>query len=156
MVGSRWRALWAATLAALTVGLLIGHASAQALSAREIVGMWAEDDGQLTFEVHEAGETYEARIIHSGRVMEADGRTFKTDTLNPDPTLRSRSLKGTVILSGLKWNSETRRWEGASLYDGSSGRTYSAYVSLVDGHMELRGYLGVPLLGQTIILRRAQ
>jgi uncharacterized protein (DUF2147 family) len=156
MVGSKWWTRWAATLAGLTVGSLIGHASAQTPAAREIVGVWAEDDGQLKFEVHEVGETYEARIIHSGRVMEADGRTFKADTLNPDPALRSRSLKGTVILSGLKWNSEARRWEGASLYDSSSGRTYSAYVSLVDEHMELRGYLGVPLLGQTVILRRAR
>lgn len=156
MAGSRWWAPLAATLAGLTAGPLIGHGFAQTSAAREIVGVWAEDDGQLKFEVYEVGETYEARIIHSGRVMEADGRTFRADTLNPDPTLRSRSLKGTVILSGLRWIPETRRWEGASLYDGSSGRTYSAYVSLVDGHMELRGYLGVPLLGQTVILRRAQ
>lgn len=156
MVRSKWWASWAATLAGLTAGPLIGHASAQPPAAREIIGVWAEDDGQFKFEVHEVGDTYKARIIHSGRVMEADGRTFKADTLNPDPALRSRSLKGTVILSGLRWNPETGRWEGASLYDGSSGRTYSAYVLLVDGHMELRGYLGVPLLGQTVILRRAQ
>ena len=156
MLGSEWWAPLAATLAGLAAGTLIGHASAQTPSAGDIVGVWAEDDGQLKFEVHEVGDTYEARIIQSGRVMEADGRTFRADLLNPDPTLRSRNLKGTVILSNLRWNPETRRWEGASLYDGSSGRTYSAYVSLVDGHMELRGYLGVPLLGQTVTLRRAQ
>lgn len=44
------------------------------------------------------GETYEARIIHSGRVVEAGGKTFRADTLNRDPTLRSRSLNGTVNL----------------------------------------------------------
>lgn len=156
MPGSRWWLPWAAILAGLLVGLPTVAASAQTPSAQDIVGVWAEDDGQLTFEVHEVDETYEARIIHSARVMEADGRTFRADTLNPDPALRSRNLRGTVILSGLRWDQEGRRWEGGSLYDGSSGRTYSAYVSLVNRHMELRGYLGIPLLGQTIILRRAR
>lgn len=156
MARSKWCASWAASLFGLIAGPLNGHASAQTPAAREIVGVWVEDDGQLKFEIREVGETYEARLVHSGRVMETDGRTFRADTLNLDPTLRSRSLKGTVILSNLRWNPEPRRWEGASLYDGSSGRTYSAYVSLVDGHMELRGYLGVPLLGQTITLRRAR
>ncbi|MFG5121283.1 DUF2147 domain-containing protein [Methylorubrum sp. POS3] len=156
MVRSKWWASWAATLPGLTAGLLIGHASAQTPAAREIVGVWAEDDGQLKFEVHEVNETYEAHLIHSARVMEADGRTFRADTFNPDPALRGRNLRGTVILSGLRWDQAVRRWEGGSLYDGSSGRTYSAYVSLVDGHMELRGYLGIPLLGQTIILRRTR
>ncbi|WP_128562583.1 DUF2147 domain-containing protein [Methylobacterium crusticola] len=143
-------------VAILTAGPSIEHAAAQTSSPRDIVGVWAEDEGQLKFEVFEVGEGYEARIIHSSRVMEADGRTFKADTLNPDPALRSRSLEGTVLLSGLTWSPEHRRWERGNLYDGSSGRTYSAHVSLVDGHMELRGYLGVPLLGQTVILRRVQ
>jgi hypothetical protein len=107
MAGSKWWTSWAATLAGLTLGPLIGHASAQTPAARDIVGMWAEDDGQLKFEVHEVGDTYEARIIHSGHAMEADGRTFKADILNPDPALRSLSLKGTVILSGLRRKPET-------------------------------------------------
>lgn len=81
MPGSRWWLPWAAILAGLLVGLPAGSASAQTPSAQDIVGVWAEDDGQLKFEVHEVDETYEARIIHSARVMEADGRTFRADTL---------------------------------------------------------------------------
>lgn len=82
-------------------------------------------------------------------------KTFKKDTLNPDASLRNRSLEGIVFISNLKWNAEERSWEGGSLYDGSSGRTVSARVALVNDKMELRGYMGTPLLGQTVVLHRA-
>jgi uncharacterized protein (DUF2147 family) len=135
-------------------GVLGGTVYAQVSGPNEIVGVWHADNGNLKFEVFDSGGTYAARVIYGNRLVEADGKTFKKDVLNPDPSLRSRSLEGILILSNLKWNAKNRRWEGGSLYDGSAGQTYSARVSIVNAKMELRGYKGTPMLGRTVVLHR--
>lgn len=148
--------LLAAALVAAMAGLPVGDAFAQATSPDEIIGVWESEDGNVKFEMFDAGGSYAARMIYGNRLVEADGKTFKKDSLNPDPQLRSRSLERIVFLNNLKWDAGERRWEGGSLYDGSSGRTYSGRASLVNGKLELRGYMGTPLLGQTMVLRRVQ
>ena len=153
LVTGAWLA--AAIWAGIT-GLPVANAFAQASSPNEIVGVWEAENGSLKFEMFDAGGTYAGRMIFGDRVVEADGKTFKKDVLNPDPKLRSRSLKGIVFVNNLKWDAADRRWEGGSLYDGSSGRTYSGRATLVNGKLELRGYVGTPVLGQTMLLRRVQ
>lgn len=136
--------------------LSAGDAFAQASSPSEIVGVWEAENGNLKLEMFDAGGSYAARMIFGVRVVEADGKTFKKDIQNPDPKLRSRSLEGIVFINNLKWDADTRRWEGGSLYDASSGQTISGRATLVDGKLELQAYMGVPLLGQAMVLRRVQ
>lgn len=156
MLKSVWGLLLAAALTAGMTGLPVGDAFAQASSPDEIIGVWEAEDGNVKFEMFDAGASYAARMIYGVRLVEADGKTFKKDTLNPDPALRNRSLERIVFLNNLKWDAGERRWEGGSFYDGSSGRTYSGRATLVNGKLELRGYMGTPLLGQTMVLRRVQ
>lgn len=146
--------LFAAAVMVGMSGLATGNASAQASSPSEIVGLWEAEDGSLKLEIFDAGGIYAARMVYGNRVVEADGKTFKKDVHNPDPKLRSRSLQGIVFVNNLKWDPRDRRWEGGTLYDGSSGRTYSGRASLVKGKLELRGYVGTSLLGQTMTMRR--
>lgn len=156
MVKSITRPMLAVALSVGTTVLPVADAFAQATSPSEIVGIWEEESGNLKLEMFDAGGRYSARLIYGDRVVEADGKTFKRDALNPDPKLRSRSLEGIIFVTNLRWDARDRRWEGGSLYDGSSGRTYSGRATLVNGKLELRGYMGTPLLGQTILLRRIQ
>lgn len=148
--------LLAAALAAGMAGLPAGDAVAQASSPNQIVGVWEAEDGIIKLEVFDADGSYSARMIYGKLLVEADGKTFKKDTLNPDPQLRSRSLEGIVFLTNLKWDASDRRWEGGSWYSGANGRTASARASLVDGKMEFRVYQGTPVLGRTMVMRRVQ
>lgn len=147
--------------ASLLMGVLaadakgLSAASAQSATASPLLGTWHAQDGSLKLEMFDAGGTYAGRMLYGRRVMEADGTSFKRDTHNPDPKLRSRSLANIVLVRNLKWNATSRRWEGGSLYDGSSGRTYSARIEIKDGLMEMRGYMGSPMLGRTVKFRRA-
>lgn len=134
--------------------MVVSHAAAQASAPSEIVGVWESEDGNLKFEMFDAGGRYAARVIYGALLVEADGKTFKKDTLNPDPKLRNRSLEGTVLLSDLKWDAGDGRWEDGSFYQATTGRTYSAQATLVAGKLELRGYMGAPMLGRTIVMRR--
>lgn len=117
-----------------------------------IVGKWEADDGTVKLDMFRAGSEFRARLLYGNEVVEADNVTFKQDAKNPDPSLRSRSLKNIVFIWGLHWRDG--EWSGGSLYDGSSGRTYGCDISLKGGKMNLRGYLGILALGQTRLFHR--
>ncbi|PCD04801.1 hypothetical protein COC42_08490 [Sphingomonas spermidinifaciens] len=129
-------------------------AAAQAGAPPSIAGVWEAEDGRMKIEMFEAGGSYSGRLLWGRRAVEADGRTFKRDVHNPDPTLRGRSLERITILQNLKWDAKDARWEGGSLYDGTSGRSLSAHMRLVQGKLEMRGYMGSPMLGRTLVFRR--
>ena len=112
-----------------------------------ILGKWEADDGSVKLDMYKAGAEFQARLLYGNQVVEADNATFKQDTKNPAPALRSRSLKNIVFISGLRW--DHGEWSGGSLYDGSSGSTYHCKVEVKGSKMLLRGYLGISILGQT-------
>jgi uncharacterized protein (DUF2147 family) len=148
----------ASVLACLALSSLatLPAATAQTASAPRIAGIWEAEDGRMKIEIFDAGGAYAGRLLWGQRAVEADGKTFRRDTHNPDPKLRNRSLQGITILQNLKWDAKDRRWEGGTLYDGTSGRSISANLRLVNGKLEMRAYMGSPMLGRTITFRRAQ
>ena len=58
---------------------------------------------------------------------------------------------GLEILGGLEPSSRAEGvWTDGTLYDPGSGSTYRASLTVADANrLELRGYVGVPLLGRT-------
>ncbi|MBO4226825.1 DUF2147 domain-containing protein [Bradyrhizobium neotropicale] len=145
-----WKTISAAAIAtALTLG--VPASFAQAAQPDDILGTWQSETVKLEF--FKAGAEYNARILWGNRIVESDGVTFKKDILNPDPAFRSRSLQGITMVTGLVY--QNGEWTGGSLYDGSSGRTYSGKAEIADGKLHLRGYLGVPAMGQTMVLQKA-
>ena len=127
---------------------------AQQASADAIIGTWEADDGSVKLDMYRAGSEFQAHLLYGNQIMEADNVTFKKDTKNPDPALRSRSLKNIVVVTGLRW--AEGEWGGGSIYDASSGRTYNCKVTVKDGKMYLRGYLAVSLMGQTRAFHRVR
>jgi uncharacterized protein (DUF2147 family) len=127
---------------------------AQQASADAIIGTWEADDGSVKLDMYRAGSEFQAHLLYGNQIMEADNVTFKKDTQNPDPALRARSLKSIVFISGLHF--EDGAWSGGSLYDGSSGHTYNCSAEITDGKMHLRGYIGLPVMGQTRVFHRVR
>jgi uncharacterized protein (DUF2147 family) len=71
------------------------------------------------------------------------------DLRNPDPAQRNRSLCGLTFMDGFK-PAEPGHWEGGRVYDAESGNTYDATMALrPDGKLDLRGYIGISLLGRS-------
>ena len=145
--------LRAAGLAVMTLLLILpAIVKAQAASPDRIVGDWVALDKTLKFEMFHAASDYEARMLYGNKLVETDGVTFKSDGKNPDASLRSRSTRGIVFIKGLTWDKD--QWTGGTLYDASSGKTYKCKMELKEGQLLLRGYMGVPAFGQTVILAR--
>ena len=132
--------------------LLAPVANAESSPADAIVGTWDADDGTVKLDMYRAGSEFQARMLYGNVVVESDNVTFKKDTKNPDPALRSRSLKNIVIITGLRW--DDGEWNGGSIYDASSGRTYNCKATIKNGKMHLRGYLGISAMGQTRTFHR--
>jgi uncharacterized protein (DUF2147 family) len=78
-----------------------------------------------------------------------------TDIHNPDPSLRSRALCGLEIGSGFTLRDPDHA-AGGSLYDPKTGKTYHGSMTAVAiegtserARLELRGYVGIPLFGES-------
>jgi uncharacterized protein (DUF2147 family) len=71
------------------------------------------------------------------------------DIHNPAVGFRNRSLCGLVILWDFRPDGQDH-WGGGSAYDPESGRSYSAQITMTpEGHLILRGYIGISLLGRS-------
>jgi len=76
------------------------------------------------------------------------------DRHNPDPARRNRPLCGLVFMTGFKPAGDNS-WENGVLYDPETGKTYRGNLSMqADGTLRLRGYIAVPLLGETNVWTR--
>ena len=65
----------------------------------------------------------------------------------------NRPLSGTVI--GTDFDSDEHAWTSGKLYDPVSGKTYRARLRVLDDHhLEVRGYIGTPLLGRSEVWTR--
>lgn len=75
------------------------------------------------------------------------------DIHNPDPKLRGRSTVGIVIIWKLAY--EDGEYSGGYVYNPRDGKTYRFAAEIIDdGTVEVRGYLGIRLLGQSQIWKR--
>lgn len=121
-------------------------------SADDIIGIWELDDKASTMKIYKSGNTYSAKLLWGKDIVEADGKTSKKDIHNPDKTLRNRDLTGITYLTGLTYDDD--EYTNGRIYNALNGKTYKCYVWLENGALHLRGYLGLPILGQTTIWNR--
>jgi uncharacterized protein (DUF2147 family) len=138
----------------VATGTLSSATYAQADETPSVAGIWQAENNQMRIEMVEGATGPTGRFLWGQRAMEADGKTFKRDVNNPDASLRGRSLQGITILQNFSWDPQGRRWEGGRLYDGTSGRTMSAQLTLKNGKLEMRVYMGTPMLGRTLRFQR--
>ena len=111
------------------------------------VGRWQPADGQGTLEIYAVQGRLEGKVV-------APTAPLRLDIRNPDPSLRSRPLLGAIILHGFR-DAGHRTWRGGTVYDPLSGRTYRATLTLRDAQtLVVRGYVGLPLFGRTVVWSR--
>jgi uncharacterized protein (DUF2147 family) len=72
----------------------------------------------------------------------------KQDIYNPDPAKRTRPLCGLQIGSGFVAHMPDEAQDG-TLYDPKSGKSYHGIIKLYGNRLQLRGYIGFPLFGES-------
>lgn len=122
------------------------HGYAQSIEDT-ILGTWLNTEGTAQIEIMKSGNEYLGKII--ALEVGKEGGDLVTDTNNSDPELQKRPLKGLTILEGL--NYKKGAWEGGTIYDPESGKTYSCEVKLKnDKILEVKGYIGFSWVGRTV------
>jgi uncharacterized protein (DUF2147 family) len=120
-------------------------------ASAEPVGKWYAEGGAAVVEIGSCGDALCGRVVWLRSPLDEDGCELR-DKSNPDPSLRNRRVVGLQILDGLVASDQNRAvsWTGGTIYDPVSGNSYRCRLEL-DGHdrLQLRGYIGIPLIGRT-------
>ena len=125
----------------LVLSLLISQAFAQ--DAQKIVGIWWNAEKTSNIEVKEENGKFVGTVIFIIPEKYVNGEPQKDDQ-NPDVKLRTRSRLNMQILTGLKYNSADKEWQGGRIYDPNSGKTYDcfAWFDKDANTLNLKGYIG--------------
>ena len=136
----------------VVVAAVLLHVASAAL-AKDILGLW--DTGESRVEIYACGELLCGRIAELDEPLDKNGNA-KIDDNNPDPALRSRPILGMDLIAGFA-RARGTKWEDGTIYDPRDGKTYKCVIKLQrDGTLKVRGYVGVPLFGKTVVWNRAE
>ena len=145
----------------LNVLIVAAMLSAECLAAGgdEIVGQWTVGDGESRVEIYKsANGEFEGKVCWLQEPNfpfgDVEAGFLKHDRKNPEASMRLHPIIGLVIMKGFKF-AGGNRWTSGTVYDPKSGWTYKAKMWLADDQtLNLRGYIGVALLGRTETWKR--
>ena len=134
-------------LTTLLLGLALG---AQAQTTP--VGLWKTVDDETGKEkslvrVSEAGGVFTGKVE---KLLDPSRQDAKCDKCSDER--KGQPVAGMTIIKGVKQNAgDAALWDGGEILDPNKGKTYKVRITPVDGGktLEVRGYIGAPLLGRT-------
>ena len=110
--------------------------------ADSLVGSWWSEGKEGLMKIVKTKSGLFEVLLQDGK--DAD----KKDVNNPDPKLRERKLKGIVIMWHLRF--EDGEYVDGYCYNPRDGNTYRVKMKITGpSSLRLRGYLAIPLLGQS-------
>ena len=140
------------------ITLALTAATGAALAQATPVGLWKTiDDESKT-------EKSQVRITESGGVLvgkiEKIADPAKQDSkceLCSDER-KDKPVLGMTIIRNAKADADKARWEGGEILDPNNGKVYKLLLKPVDGgqKLEVRGFIGLALLGRTQTWQRIE
>lgn len=138
------------TFAVFFLVTLITFAQAQ----DPVIGKWENPSGEGRVEVYKKGNKFYGRLYWLKEPNDTQGNP-KRDEKNPDQSLQQRFTQGLEILTS--FTKRGNAYEGGQIYDPKSGKTYSCKMTLKgNNQLDIRGYIGVSLLGRTEKWKRVE
>jgi uncharacterized protein (DUF2147 family) len=111
--------------------------------SEKIVGVWFTENNSSKIQIYKNDNQYFGKIIWLAPKSEKEDLKLK-------PTL------GYQIFRKFTYESKNL-WSGGQVSDPRSGMTVSGKMTLKDDKtLSVRGYLGAPMFGKTVILKRAE
>ena len=142
----------------LLTGVLLGWVALPALAQDTPVGLWKT--------IHDDGKTVKTLI----RISESAGVLSGTIEKLLDPAAatvcekctddrKGKPVVGMAIIRGVRRNAaDTTLWDGGEVLDPENGSTYRLRMRPVEGgkKLEVRGYIGLPMIGRSQTWLRAE
>jgi uncharacterized protein (DUF2147 family) len=117
---------------------------------------WASDKDGWTVRTTTCGDALCAFLVDF-KLKPGDPPGYQPmDEHNPDRARRGDRMCNHIVMGGFHPSRDRDvTWDGGWIYDPDHGTTYSAKITLIDKDtVRLRGYIGLPLLGRTLVLHR--
>lgn len=128
----------------------------------DILGTWFNQKQDAKIDIFKCNNDYCGKIVwlkeptYPAGSKEGAPGTPKADTKNPDASHRKNPILGMQIISGFQPSGDGQ-WQSGKIYDPDSGKTYSAKATLASpDQLDLRGFIGISLLGRTEKWTRAK
>jgi uncharacterized protein (DUF2147 family) len=125
--------------------------STQAAAEASPVGRWvtiSDKDGspRSVIEISETGGALQGKVV---KIYDRPGDTPQHLCRKCEGALKDKPVIGMTVVNGLKHDGDS--WDGGTIFDPSSGNSYSGEMHLGDGGNKLvvRGYMGISLLGRS-------
>jgi uncharacterized protein (DUF2147 family) len=111
------------------------------------LGTWMNEEKEARFEIYRCGNKLCGKITWLKEPLR-QGKP-KMDDQNPDAKLKSRPILGLVFMKDFEYDGDNK-WDEGTIYDPKSGKTYSCYMKVINkDKMEVKGYIGISLIGRT-------
>jgi uncharacterized protein (DUF2147 family) len=121
----------------------------------DITGTWLNKDKDAHIKIYSSYGKFYGQIVWLKVPNDPETGKPKLDKHNPDAALKTKPVMNLIILKDLEFDADDQEWDDGEIYDPKSGNDYSLTCTLKDKNtMELRGYMGISLLGRTDIWTR--
>jgi uncharacterized protein (DUF2147 family) len=119
----------------------------------DILGKWINPSGEGQIEIYKKADRYFGKLVWIKVPNDEKGKP-KLDIKNPTESLRSRPLLGLELLKDFVFESE--RWTDGTIYEPKTGKTYSCNLTLKNSQLNIRGYIGISLIGRSEVWKRVK
>ncbi|SHF32610.1 DUF2147 domain-containing protein [Pedobacter caeni] len=119
-----------------------------------ILGKWANSSGEAHIDVSKKGDKFFGKIIWLKAPKDEKGQA-KLDVKNPDANLKTRPILGLEMLKDFVY--DDGKWVDGKIYDPKTGKTYSCNMNIKpNGDLNVRGYIGISLIGRSDTWKRVK
>lgn len=115
--------------------------------------LWYNEEKTAKIQIYKATDgRFYGKIVWL-KVPEVDGKP-KTDINNPDAAHHNDPVLGLLILKKFKKDGDSGYADG-TVYDPKNGKTYSCKITNKGDKLDVRGYIGISLIGRTTVWTKA-
>lgn len=125
----------------------------------DVLGLWKTAGGDSQLELFRCRDKICGKVVWlkvPKYIDSADGPVGKTkvDRKNPNPALRNRPILGLMVMQGFTPKG-SNRWVNGTSYNPETGKSYKSKMQLKSSkRLELRGFIGISLIGRNLVLTR--
>lgn len=135
-----------AMIAALLAAVLLPAKADAATDA--VYGYWLAENRRAIIEIAPCGAELCGRMVWLSEPVDEAGE--------PKRDVRGEPLCGIPLVGGFR-SSAADRWDDGKIYNPRDGKRYDARLTLLaSDRLEVRGYVGLPLFGQSQVWTRAE
>ena len=142
------------------LGIALSLASGLAFAQATPAGLWKTVD-DATKKEKSLVRIVETNGVYTGKVEKVIDPDSPKDATCKDCTddRKDKPVVGMTIIRNMKQSAADKTvWEGGDILDPNNGKVYSAKLTVTDGgkKLDVRGYIGMPMLGRTQSWQRVE